>query len=289
MKKFSIVSLILGTLLMLAGSSYAEQSFRNGPFRFYDKSTFKHDVEIIGSTTKSVVFEGATDNTYETRVGVVEPTADLIYLFPTGTAGTYYPLVTSLATNQVGIANSVTGASNSLIWEGTADAYEITLDAADATADVSYRLADTTAGTYTVANNEAKPTESVTATNVITASECGKTFFLNSATEFASTLPAISTITAGCTFSFIVKAAPSGASYTILTGNSLENVLIGGINELEVDTGDDGPYQAAGDTITLVDGIAAVGDFVSMISDGTSWYLHGQTNLDGGATIAQAD
>lgn len=139
------------------------------------------------------------------------------------------------------------------------------------------------------ANVPLKLTEDVTAANVLTAAECGTTYFLNSATEFQTTLPAISTVDAGCAFKFIVKAAPSGASYTIITGNSLENVLIGGINELEVDTADDGPYHAAGDTITLVDSLAAVGDYVELISDGTSFYLTGQTNLDGGATVAQAD
>lgn len=133
------------------------------------------------------------------------------------------------------------------------------------------------------------PTETVTATNSIAATECGTTYFLASATEFASTLPAISTVSAGCYFKFVIAAAPSGASYTIITGNSLENVLIGGINELEVDTTNDGPYNAAGDTITSADGLGAVGDWVSMISDGTSYYITGQANLDGGLEISQAD
>jgi len=74
------------------------------------------------------------------------------------------------------------------------------------------------------------------------------------------------------------------ASYTIAT-NSSDNILIGGINELEVDTMDDGPYSAVGDLITFVDGVAAVGDYIEVISNGTSWYLTGQTNLDGGITI----
>lgn len=125
--------------------------------------------------------------------------------------------------------------------------------------------------------------EDVTAANTLTAAECGKIMTLNSATEFASVLPAPS---AGCMFKFIVKAAPAGASYTIDT-NADANILIGGINELEVDTSDDGPYTNEADTITLVDGVAVVGDYVEMVSDGTSWYFHGQTNADGGVTFAQ--
>jgi hypothetical protein len=123
--------------------------------------------------------------------------------------------------------------------------------------------------------------EDVTGANTLVYGECGKTMFLNSATEFATTLP---TPVAGCYFKFVVKAAPSGASYTIVTASSA-NILIGGINELEVDTADDGPYDNNGDTITLVDGLAVVGDYVEMFSDGTSWYLTGQTNADGGATV----
>lgn len=127
-------------------------------------------------------------------------------------------------------------------------------------------------------------TEDLTAASTLDASDSGKIFFLNSATEFATTLPSP---TAGVNFKFIVKAAPSGASYTIVTASSA-NIIIGGINELEVDTGDDGPYIADGDTITFVDGTAVVGDWVELISDGTSWYVTGQANADGGITVTQA-
>jgi len=122
--------------------------------------------------------------------------------------------------------------------------------------------------------------EDVTAANTLTTAECGKTMGLNSATEFASTLPAP---LAGCYFKFIVVAAPSGASYTIGT-NGGADILIGGVNELEVDTSDDGPYDNNADVITLVDSVAVVGDYIEMISDGTSWYFNGQTNADGGVT-----
>lgn len=126
--------------------------------------------------------------------------------------------------------------------------------------------------------------EDVTAANTILYTECGTTYFLNSATEFATTLPAPQ---AGCYFKFIIKAAPAGANYTIVT-NASANILIGGVNELEVDTADDGPYIATGDTITFVQAVSVVGDYIEMISDGTSWYLTGQTNADGGVTLTTA-
>lgn len=127
-------------------------------------------------------------------------------------------------------------------------------------------------------------TEDLTAENTLTAADSGKILFLNAETEFETTLPSPA---AGLHFKFIVKAAPASASYTIVTASSA-NIIIGGINELEVDTGDDGPYDADGDTITFVDGTAVVGDWVELVSDGTSWYVTGQANADGGITITKA-
>jgi hypothetical protein len=124
--------------------------------------------------------------------------------------------------------------------------------------------------------------EDVTAANVLTTAECGKIMTLNSATEFATTLPAP---LAGCKFKFIVKAAPSGASYTIVS-TSGANVIHITVNELETDTGDDGPWDDDADTVTLVDGLASTGDFLDCVSDGTGWYCDGQTKLDGGVTSA---
>lgn len=124
--------------------------------------------------------------------------------------------------------------------------------------------------------------EVVAATNVLTSAECGKTMTLAHATEFVSTLPAP---TAGCKFKFIVGLAPTGASYTVVT-NSSANIITAGINELEVDTGDDGPYSATADTITFVDGVSVKGDFVDCVSDGTSWFCNGQANADGGITLS---
>lgn len=123
--------------------------------------------------------------------------------------------------------------------------------------------------------------ETVTATNVITAAESGKTFFLSAAAGFASTLPAPA---AGLRYRFVVATSPTSNGYTIAT-NGGANIIKGGINELEVDTGDDGPYSAVGDLITLVANVAVVGDWLEVISDGTSWFLTGQTNADGGVTI----
>jgi len=123
----------------------------------------------------------------------------------------------------------------------------------------------------------------LTAAGALDSTDCGGTFPLNSATEFATTLPAP---TAGCKYNFIVKAAPSGASYTIITTGA---ETIKGLGfESEVDTSDDGPTTQGADTITLVNGVAVAGDRVDLYSDGTSWFSLGFTAADGGITYTSA-
>jgi len=139
-----------------------------------------------------------------------------------------------------------------------------------------------TAAEINQAADESANVESVTATNVITAAESGKTFFLKAVAGFLSTLPAPA---AGLRYKFIVGTSPTSNGYTIKT-NGDTNILIGGVNELEVDTGDDGPYINNGDLLTFVANVAVVGDWCEVISDGTSWFLTGQTNADGGITLA---
>jgi hypothetical protein len=109
----------------------------------------------------------------------------------------------------------------------------------------------------------------------------GKTFFLNSATEFATTLPAPAM---GLRFLFIVKAAPSGASYTVVT-NASANIIKGqAVNAAGV-AGDTGTTD---DTISFVDGQAVAGDQVEVYSDGTSWFAYGTCAVAAGITFTTA-
>ncbi len=133
-------------------------------------------------------------------------------------------------------------------------------------------------------SNVLEPAETVAAANVITAAESGKVFFLSSATEFQSTLPALSTVSAGTKFRFVIAAAPSEASYTIITGNSKENK----INGIAVVNG----ASVAGtdqDTITFTDSAAVVGDWVELVSDGSAWYASGSASAATGIAFSQAD
>ena len=128
-------------------------------------------------------------------------------------------------------------------------------------------------------------TEVVSATNVITAAESGKTFFLNSGTEFASTLPAPA---AGLVYEFIVTAAPSGASYTVATEGGCQ--VLGGhvlTSDVYTDSAVDADTETdiTGTTITFVDGVSVVGDRARVISDGTGWYVSCYAARVAGITI----
>ena len=120
-------------------------------------------------------------------------------------------------------------------------------------------------------------TETVSAANVITADETGKTFFLALAGGFASTLPAPA---AGLRFRFVVSVSPTTA-YTIVTNGSA-NIIKGGTIEI---AGTASPYINNGDLITFVANTAVVGDWVEVVSDGTSWFLSGMSSADGGITL----
>lgn len=142
-----------------------------------------------------------------------------------------------------------------------------------------------TAGSTSPASTATKATETVAATNVLTKTESGKTLFLSSATEFVSTLPAP---VAGLEFEFIVAAAPSGASYTIVTTGGTD--LIHGTAVSAADAGGsmDTTAGTPADTITFVDGQALVGDRVRVVSDGTYWYAQGQSSDEDAITFTQS-
>lgn len=116
--------------------------------------------------------------------------------------------------------------------------------------------------------------EVVAATNVILAAESGSTFFLNSATEFVSTLPAPAL---GLRFTFVVAAAPSGASYTVVaaSGTPIHGMVLS--KDLNGAT-DSGATAGTGVlTLTFVDSKSLKGDRAVFISDGTDWFVTAYT------------
>jgi len=128
-------------------------------------------------------------------------------------------------------------------------------------------------------------TEAVTGTNVITASENGTRFILNSATAFVSTLPAVA---AGLEFWFHCGATEpgSGQTHTIVTDSSA-NVIVGNVCSPEDAAGSVATVTDA-DTVSFVAQKAVHGDFVHVWSDGTNWYLDGMCKVQDGITLTQA-
>jgi hypothetical protein len=125
----------------------------------------------------------------------------------------------------------------------------------------------------TVATKTAK-VETVTATNVITASESGKTFFLSAVAGFESTLP---TAAAGLNFRFVVKTAPTSNGYTI-TGTPAAKIQ-GIVSATGADTEANGIAAVNEDNVILVANQALPGDYVDFVSDGTNWYVSGMVNV----------
>lgn len=123
-------------------------------------------------------------------------------------------------------------------------------------------------------------TETVAATNVLTAAESGKVMFLSSGTEFATTLPAPA---AGLNFKFYVAAAPSGASYTIATSGAAQ-ILAGKVISVAGDAGDV-ENAATATTVTFVDGQSVIGDSAEFDCDGTSWFVTCVASVAAGITI----
>ena len=139
--------------------------------------------------------------------------------------------------------------------------------------------------TLPVINGKVAEVETVAATNVITAAESGKIFFLSHATEFVSTLPAAS---AGLEYTFIVANAPETASYTIVTpgaGGGCEVIVGHVLTSGFADSGSDVETTVGGTTITFVDGVSVLGDRVHVICDGTIWYASCICAVEAGITI----
>lgn len=127
--------------------------------------------------------------------------------------------------------------------------------------------------------------KTVTAARTLTVDEVGKTIFLDLAGAFVTTLPAPK---AGYKFKFIVKTAPSGASYTIVT-NSSANIIKGHVLSSDLNAAGDSDFETSGgDTISFVDSKAVAGDQVELESDGTSWFAHASCTVFDAITITTA-
>ncbi len=131
-----------------------------------------------------------------------------------------------------------------------------------------------------------KKVQSITDDISLTVADCGTLMVLNKAAGATVTLPSIADAGKGWWVRFVVGTNCTSNSYIITEKASADTDTIrGGINELEVDDGEDGESSTGCTFITFPNGTDTVGDFAEVICDGTNWYVHGQAKLDGGCTL----
>ena len=120
-------------------------------------------------------------------------------------------------------------------------------------------------------------TKAVTVDTTLTVADTGKTIFLDAVGE-AVTLPAVAD-SAGVEFRFIVTAAVITTDWTI-TADAAK--IYGSVTEAGLVQ-----LSSAETTITLVKtSKATFGDWITLTSDGTNWYLAGQLSVAGSLTTA---
>ena len=128
--------------------------------------------------------------------------------------------------------------------------------------------------------------ESLITTKSITEKDNGKTFGLNLAGGFTVTLPDISTVGAGFKIKFRVEIAPTTA-YIITENTATEtNKIVGSINTSTGQT-TAAAFEATGATLItfVVSSGAVIGDWVSIETNGTFWFVYGQCTVPAAITI----
>jgi hypothetical protein len=101
---------------------------------------------IALAATKTIIFEGTTDDQYETTLTVEDPTADRTITFQNATGTVVLRDSTDTLTNKTLTSPVITGLTlndSSIVFEGaTADNFETTLTVTDPTADRTITLPD---------------------------------------------------------------------------------------------------------------------------------------------------
>lgn len=123
--------------------------------------------------------------------------------------------------------------------------------------------------------------ETLTAADTLTAEDNGKVFFLNLAGGFTVTLPAVAS-SAGYRVKFVVITAPTTA-YIVASAEG-DNIF-GGFDTSADGTAVDSEVTGGADQVNFVASTAVIGDYLELVSDGTSWYAGGHCNVAAGMTL----
>lgn len=121
----------------------------------------------------------------------------------------------------------------------------------------------TVTGSATVAGSIINTVDTITATTTLTTDSSSLQLLAASANMSTITLPAA---TAGLQYTFVVTGALTGSSVIIdsAEGDNIEGILM--VNDADV-------VCAGEDQLNIVTDGEVVGDRVTVLSDGTSWYI----------------
>lgn len=126
----------------------------------------------------------------------------------------------------------------------------------------------------------------VAAATSLEAHDCGSLVCFDSATGRTVTLPTIAQAGEGWWCQFVVTTQPTSGNHVITEDGSADtDKVIGGFNELETDTDEDGPSTTGATQANFIANVAVVGDGCIVMCDGTNWIIRGQVAADGGVTI----
>ncbi|KKM44233.1 hypothetical protein LCGC14_1561770 [marine sediment metagenome] len=240
--------------------------------------------ELARFTSDGVLaMEGSTSDGIQAllTLGTDPASSDKTITIPSSTTAAL--MISALTTNDVDVANSIWGVSNGLAFGGStgANGFEVTVSpGADPGADVALTLPTASGAIPTIIGASSISTvEAITATDIQTIADCGKTLILTHATvAIVVTLPAIAGST-GCEF-WVRHGLATNQDHTVVT-NASDNIIMGSTIDNNTPPGS---YQAAGDLVTFVNSAESVGDYIHVISNGVNWFLDGVAELNGGIT-----
>jgi len=124
----------------------------------------KVDSIVAGTSvfTGSIIFEGTTDDSFETTLAVEDPTADRTITIPNVTGTITINDATQTLTNKTLTSPTVSGltlSDSSIIFEGsTADSFETTITVTDPTADRTITIPNVTGTILTTGNSDSPAT-----------------------------------------------------------------------------------------------------------------------------------
>jgi len=261
------VFLVLIAALLIFSFAYAE-TFRQGD----DRITFQQTTEVTKTSAYTVTAADSLINVTASSADIVITLPTVASLMPSSrsfkilkTDATAYIVTVTPATGDTigGESARVLMAANDYIVisnsSGKSTDWQVNFES-------PYIAEDYESGTVTInaPSGGLRLTETITATDTLTRADCGKVFYLSHAsTAIILTLPLPID---GCEMRFVTALA-FGDQHEIRTPsatNIIEGTLL--VNAADIDC-------TVEDSLEFADTAETLGDYVEIISDGTTWFI----------------